>query len=155
MFALKHPLDRDGRSWQLYHANCILATARACTRPCSNNVRFRFHLTQREEEAPIPYGTKRGSHDDTFAGRKFSYITVLCSVYREHIARNIGRRICVKSGTRDGGTCPFFYFGTSQLLCIVTRTGNGCQLSATRTSTAGHGPPAGEFEKARSRGGPS
>lgn len=41
-----------------------------------------------------------------------------------------------KSGARDEGTCPFppFEHIYRQLLCADGKTGNGCQLSATRTS---------------------
>src|SRR5580765_2787609 len=58
-------------------------------------------------------------------------------MYREHIARDTGR--CVKAGHAMRARAPLFFFRTWLLLCIARRTGSGCQLSATRTSAAGHG----------------
>lgn len=64
---------------------------------------------------------------------------VLCT--ENTLRRTRGSGEARKSGARDEGTCPFFFFRTSLFSFVLSlrETGNGCQLSATRKSyTAGH-----------------
>lgn len=114
----------------------------------SNNMRFRFHLARGGRSPPIPYGSRRRSLRTTaFAGRKLSSMTVLCSVYREHIAKNTGRS--VKPGHAMRARAPFSPLEPLPLCRARWRTGNGCQLSTRRRGRTRSILPASEFEKAR------
>lgn len=133
-----------------------IASARRHARVASgNNVRFRFHLARRGGSPDTPYGSRRSLHDDgAFAGRKLSSMIVLCSVYREHIARRTQAMARVKAGHAMKARAPLLYpFRTSSLLCVVGKTGSGCQLSTTRTNVRDDrrrpDPSSSEFEKAR------
>lgn len=83
---------------------------------------------------------------EVFAGRKLSSMTVRIMFHVLRIHRE-GHGLC-KSGARDESTCPLFFFRL--LLCTARRTGSGCQLSATRTSVAGHGTDPPEVASPRS-----
>ena len=78
---------RIASSWRHAHA-----VARATS---SNNMRFRFHLAREGRSPNTIWLQKKLTHDadGAFAGRKLSSMTVLCSMYREHIAKNTGHSV--------------------------------------------------------------
>lgn len=98
----------------------------------SNCVRFRFHLARAEEEASRYHMApeeeeeeeEEAYSDDALAGRKLFqhdqyYVPRIPGTYCE----GHGPWMCVKEGTRDGGTCPLFVpFRTSQpALCVASK----------------------------------
>lgn len=120
--------------------------ARALIRAVSSdNVRFRFHLECGGRSPDTIWLQKKLTRRRAFAGRKLSSMTVLCSVYREHIATNTrgSGRGPVKAGARDEGTCPLFFFRTS-LFSFVLSLRDRKRVSIVSYSkvlfTAGHGP---------------
>jgi len=72
-------------------------------------MRFRFHLAREGRSPDTIWLQKKLTHDDAFAGRKLSSMTVLCSMYREHIAKNTGHS--VKAGHAMRARAPFSSLG--------------------------------------------
>lgn len=111
----------------VYHANCILATARACTRPCneySNNMRFRFHLARRERELPIHHMAPEEEvyAHEVFAGRKLSTV---CAYIMFHVPRTH------REGHAMRARAPLFFFGTVAASFVSLEgpeAGVNCQL---------------------------
>lgn len=112
-------------------------------------VLFCFHLVPRnpEEEHSAIWLIGEVSGGRVYAGRKLSSITVLCSrVTRTYCGEEAGREgaRARESGHAmlPSGHVPHILRGASSASFLCASTGNGCQLSATWTSTVvrtGHG----------------
>lgn len=89
---------------------------------------FAFILRARRKK-PRYHMAPEEAYDGAFAGRKLSSMTVLCSTYREHIAKNTGHS--VKAGHAMRARAPFSSLG---LRCSFVpsfegpETGVNCQL---------------------------
>lgn len=94
-------ITRIASSWRHAHA-----LARATS---SNNMRFRFHLARGGRSPDTIWLQKKLTHDGAFAGRKLSSMTVLCSMYREHIAKNTGHSVKARHAMR--ARAPFSSLG--------------------------------------------
>jgi len=113
-------------------------------------MRFRFHLAREGRSPDTIWLQKKLTHDGAFAGRKLSSMTVLCSMYREHIAKNTGHS--VKAGHAMRTRAPFSSLGHRCSFVSSNEgpeTGVNCQLLHRRLRPDTVDPSASKFEKAR------